>query len=501
MTLVLKRSAPQQLAFEQFLSQQQDVNSPNFHRWLTPTQVGEQFGASARDIDTLTQWLQAQGLHVDSVAHSRMRVDFSGSATNVGAAFATRLHTYAVSGEQRIAPVGVPQIPAALSVIVQSVRGLATVHEQSSQGAGTTRGSQRAPAQYPAGNAGSGAHYIWPADFAAIYDLNPVYQQNINGSGQTIAIIGRARVYLPDIENFQARSGLPVKDPVIVVPPGGIDPGPALSSGGSVPPDQGEATLDVTRAGSVAPGASVVLVVSADSDTSDGIAVASQYVVDTDPPLAQIMNISFGSCEADYGASGVAFWDSVFSQAVAEGISVFVISGDAGVAGCDAYNTTPPANQVAGPNYICVSSYSTCVGGTEFADTANPGAYWAATNGSGYESALGYIPEGAWNEPLNTSGNPQASASGGGMSQYIPTPAWQTGPGVPGAQGRYTPDISFSCVSSRRLLHVLCGVGGVLRTRRCRSFLISRLFRHVCFDTRYGRSRRPFESEDGRRPG
>jgi len=27
---------------------------------------------------------------------------------------------------------------------------------------------------------------------------------------------------------------------------------------------------------------------------------------------------------------------------------------------------------------------------------------------------------------------------------YIPTPSWQTGSGVPGAQGRYTPDVSFS---------------------------------------------------------
>jgi len=444
LTLVLKRSPQQQLAFEQFLAQQQDANSPNFHRWLTPVQVGEQFGASARDIDTLTQWLQSQSLHVDSVANSRMRIDFSGSATRVGAAFATRLHAYAVSGEQRIAPVSVPRIPAAFSVIVQSVRGLATIHEQSSQGAGTTRRSQLVPAEYPAGDAGSGAHYIWPADFAAIYDVNPIYQQGVTGSGQTIAIIGRARVYLPDIENFQARSGLPVKDPVIVVPPAGIDPGPAMSSGGSVPPDQGEATLDVTRAGSVAPGATIMLVVSADSATFDGLAIASQYVVDTEPPAAQIMSISFGSCEADAGQSGVDFWDSVFSQAVVEGISVFVISGDAGVAGCDAYNTTPPAVQIAGPNYICVSSYSTCVGGTEFADAANPSAYWAPTNGSGFESALGYIPEGAWNEPLDANGNPQASASGGGMSQYIAAPAWQTGPGVPGTLGRYTPDVSFT---------------------------------------------------------
>ena len=211
-----------------------------------------------------------------------------------------------------------------------------------------------------------------------------------------------------------------------------------------MPGDQLEATVDVTRATSVAPGATIKLVISGSSSTQNGVAIASQYVVDTNPVPAQIMSISFGKCERDAGQSGVDFYDSLFSQAAAEGISVFVISGDSGAAGCDPYNSTPPASQIAGSNYICVSSHATCVGGTQFADTANPGAYWSSTNGSGFESALGYIPEGAWNEPLDGMGNVQAAASGGGVSAYIPTPSWQTGPGVPGTQGRYTPDVSFS---------------------------------------------------------
>src|ERR1022692_1759739 len=41
LTVVLKRSSQQQDAFELFLKQQQDPASPNFHRWLTPVEVGE----------------------------------------------------------------------------------------------------------------------------------------------------------------------------------------------------------------------------------------------------------------------------------------------------------------------------------------------------------------------------------------------------------------------------------------------------------------------------
>jgi len=85
------------------------------------------------------------------------------------------------------------------------------------------------------------------------------------------------------------------------------------------------------------------------------------------------------------------------------------------------------------------------VGGTEFADSSNPSLYWSSSNGTGLSSALRYIPEGGWNEPLDSSSQPQVASSGGGVSKVIPTPGWQAGVGVPSARsGRYTPDVAFS---------------------------------------------------------
>ena len=198
------------------------------------------------------------------------------------------------------------------------------------------------------------------------------------------------------------------------------------------------------RAGSVAPGAKLLLVVA--NDASGGIGVDAQYLVDTEPVPAQVMNVSFGRCESAAGPSGVAFWDALFQQAAGEGISVFVASGDAGASGCDSYFSTPPASPAPNsPNYICSTSYATCVGGTEFNDTSKPSQYWSSSNGNGLSSALSYIPEGAWNEPLDSGSNLQAAASGGGVSTVIATPGWQAGTGVPAARsGRYTPDIAFS---------------------------------------------------------
>src|SRR5665213_2274750 len=54
LTVVLRRTPEQQLAFEALLEQQQDPISPNYHHWLTPVEVGGKFGASAHDIDALT---------------------------------------------------------------------------------------------------------------------------------------------------------------------------------------------------------------------------------------------------------------------------------------------------------------------------------------------------------------------------------------------------------------------------------------------------------------
>src|SRR5450755_776493 len=57
MLLVLKRSPEQGAALDKLMSEQLDKSSPNFHKWLTPVQFGQQFGPSDQDIQTITSWL------------------------------------------------------------------------------------------------------------------------------------------------------------------------------------------------------------------------------------------------------------------------------------------------------------------------------------------------------------------------------------------------------------------------------------------------------------
>ena len=225
------------------------------------------------------------------------------------------------------------------------------------------------------------AHFITPADFATIYDV----PTSPNGYGTTIGIVGRSRTDFADFENFRDKTGSTFPNPTEIVPTafGGVDPGaaftappnctplnsPACAAVACHPGDQSEATLDVLRSASVAPQANVLLVIA--TGPSGGIEVGAQYLIQTTPVPAQVMTISFGACESSAGSSGVSFWDALFQQAAAEGISVFVSSGDSGASECDDHSQAPPASPAPNsPNYICSSSYATCVGGTEFNEQA-----------------------------------------------------------------------------------------------------------------------------------
>jgi len=272
-------------------------------------------------------------------------------------------------------------------------------------------------------------------------------------------------------------TGSTFPDPTEVIPTafGGADPGaayttpPPASDAFNNSSNQVEATLDVERAGSVAPGANLLVVANAGI-----VETSAQYLVNTAPVPAQVMSVSFTTCESEIGASGVSYWDTLFQQAAAEGISVFVGAGDSGASGCDVGSGVPPASPLPNsPNAICSSSYVTCVGGTEFNDAGNPTLYWNSSNGPGLSSALGYIPEGAWNDSyfVNPDGLVSASvtASGGGVSAYIPTPSWQAGTGVPAAMsGRYTPDVSFS--ASCNYAYLFCYAAGLIGCTNATNF-------------------------------
>lgn len=428
MMLVLTPSPEQEQALEQLIAEQHDPQSPNYQRWLTPAEFGRSFGVAEGDVAAVTSWLESHGFVVEPALEGRRALIFSGTAAEVERAFHTRLKTYQAAGRGHMANATHPRIPEALSGVVA---GVVSLHDFR-KGGGTSRAQARPLPEY---SAAGGQHYLTPADFAVIYDAAALYAAGMDGAGQSIAIVGRSNITPADVDTFRSFSGLPVNRPTVVL--NGVDPG-------IVQGDYQEAMSDVEWAGAVAPKASVTLVASKSTNTADGVDLSAAYIVNRN--LAPVVTVSYGLCEALMGAAEITFYNSLWKQAAAQGMTVLVSSGDSGVAGCDAAGASA-ARMAAGVNGLCTSPYSTCVGGTMFAEAGNPAKYWSAANNAATRaSALSYIPEMVWNES-GASGGSGLWSGGGGASAFYPKPAWQTGPGVPADGKRDVPDVALAAAS------------------------------------------------------
>jgi uncharacterized protein (TIGR03437 family) len=407
-TLLLKPSAAQQADLNQLLLAQQDSTSPNYRQWLTPEQYADRFGLSAGDLAKISAWLESQGFTVGYTSRARNFVSFSGTAQQVGNTFQTQIHRYTVNGVTHYANATAPSIPAALSGLVSGIRGLTDFRLKPR--------FRKAQPQVYLPRVGT---VVGPADFAAIYDVNPLYSASINGAGQKIAIVGQSDIRTSDITSFRSAFGLAAASLNLVeVPPnlGGGNPG--LSPG-----DETESDLDIEWSGAVAKSATIVFVFSMD------VYASAQYAIDQD--LAPVLSMSYGACEGsdlvDLGST-----QSLAQQANALGITWLAAAGDSGAADCDGGMTVAEAGlAVDSPGS---TPEVTSMGGTEFNEGS--GNYWPNN------AANGYIPEMAWNETAVSVANGGGLAGGGGgASIYFTQPPWQNGI-APGDGMRHVPDIS-----------------------------------------------------------
>ena len=87
MLLQLQRSPEREQALRNFIDQQHDSTSGNFHKWLTAVQFGQMYGPAPQDIEVVSDWLRSNGFTVNTVYPSGMSIDFSGTAGQVLAAF------------------------------------------------------------------------------------------------------------------------------------------------------------------------------------------------------------------------------------------------------------------------------------------------------------------------------------------------------------------------------------------------------------------------------
>ena len=510
--LVLRRSPAQESALKQLIDQQQDKTSSSYHQWLTPQAFGAEFGPSERDISTVVRWLQSHGFSKVRVNSGRTLVEFSGTAADIATAFHTEMHTYSIQGVDYTANASDPRIPAALAPVVAGVASLdnfaamsvPAMPGQSAAGqsaAGQSGPGQRVPtllsrdnqthvvtrvdaAATPAdaanasnaqatpgytGTSGSQTVYaVTPYDFAAIYDVQALWSAGtpVDGSGQTIAIAGQSDINSADFVNFRSLFGLSLGS---TSTPTGTQYLNIIYNGANPGFNGSEASADAQTqwAGAVAKGATIDYVASQATQTTQGIDLSAEYIIDNN--LAPAMSYAGAVCEQTAGTTYSSFLSNLWQQAAAQGITVLVSAGDSGSAGCEPPKIAHEAASGLEVNAAASTAYDVAVGGTDFSMPSGGAAYWDTANASGTQaSAKGYIPEMGWNDSCanpafgsmqpytgmtpdqvcnsadaKTNGLLTVLGGGGGMSRNGSKPSWQVGQGVPADGARDLPDVSL----------------------------------------------------------
>ena len=276
-----------------------------------------------------------------------------------------------------------PHIPRQLASIVSNVSGLDSYTQT------------RSFAVRPGG--------LTPTDVLAFYNLKPLRDRGLDGSGQTIVLPEIDDLpNLNDLELFATKYGLPPFGPLLTIK--------RDASWGTPMKPEGETVLDLEIIHGVAPNAKLVVYLSA-ADFAHGDRAFEQLVSDH---LGSIISESLGACELQVSSGRRAIRAASEDRAVAQGMSHFVATGDSGAYTCG-------QDTDASGSFPSTLPSVTAVGGT-----------------SVFESVQGsYFKEAAWGAPIDETG------TGGGPSHFYALPDYQKNVAQAAGHGlRQVPDVS-----------------------------------------------------------
>jgi kumamolisin len=358
-----------------------------------------QHGAGPADISLVSAAMSRLGLDVTGTDAGSRRVTAEGTAATLASAFGTQLSLVSspsLTGSGRVthrAREGALRIPAELSGVVVAVLGLDSRQQARSQ---TRRASGAAAA----------TSYT-PPQVASVYQ----FPAGTDGTGQTLGIIELGGGFsASDLDAYF--SGLGITTPSVTA--SGVD-GASNVPGKDPSGADGEVLLDIEVAGSVAPGASQVVYFAPNTD--QGFVDAVSTAVHATPTPAAV-SISWGQSEDSWTAQARSALDAAIADGVALGITVCVAAGDNG-------SSDGVSGSAAHVDFPASSPHALACGGTSLRADPSTGVITS---------------EKVWND------GSRGGATGGGVSDAFPLPAWQANAGVPasssGATGRGVPDVA-----------------------------------------------------------
>jgi kumamolisin len=360
----------------------------------------EAHGADPADLEKIKKFAQEFNLkvHETGTELARRTVLVSGTVSNLQKAFHVELKEYSNPKGNFRGRIGSISVPADYSDIITGVFGLDNRPQAQPHFRRFPQPDKHKPKSHT-----SDTSYD-PNEVAQIYD----YPAG-DGTGQCIGLIELGGGFqLDDISTYF--SGLNITPPQVI--------SVSVDGGTNSPttPDSadGEVMLDIEVAGAIAPAAKIVVYFAPNTDQGFLDAITTAVHDSTNQP--SVISISWGSAESTWTAQAMTNFDEAFQAAAAIGVTVCIASGDSGSS--DGVND--------GKNHVDFPASDPFVLGCG-------GTTLQASNDQ-------IVNEEVWND--GSSGG----ATGGGVSNMFPLPAWQDGFGVPlpsvKAGGRGVPDVS-----------------------------------------------------------
>lgn len=445
-----------------------DRHSLYYRHFLTPQQLGDDFGASQADYEYAIEYFWAQGLMVHAWSQ-RQVLRVVGPQANVERALSTHFGWFRKRGITFYGPITPPRFTTPLSV--RAIAGIVNYHLM-------RRHIVVSGPFYPAIGLSPGLIVgNSPFDLAAAFDYTGAYNIGPScclGDGITIAIVGTGPISSEDVPFFRSFFNVggtgtvnQVNATDAIFGPGslvaccystGLQTPPTVTApcAGSLPscnPEDGEAQLDTEQTSSLAPDAIVNFYLAynpSECYPSNGTCTQAPTpeigIGETDDELQQIINddvadavsASYGIGELDYAgqsggllnADGTGVEPNIFAALAIEGIAVFISSGDSGAEGCQPDFAPPATNS----DTLCVDFPSSDPSVTSVGGTTTP----IGNNGR----LAGLLT--VWGVQTESGG-----AGGGGFSQVFVRPDFEP-------SGKFCADKADShhvqCDSGHRLL-------------------------------------------------
>ena len=381
-------------AFEALVAAQQDRRSPLFQRWLGAAEVADRFGPRRDEYERVRGWFVAHGFEVVRDSPFRVVLVVAGTAAQVETALGAPIGRYVRGGRTYHAPLAEPSLPASIAASVRGIVGLDDL-----------------PKFRPLAISAGGDTALVPSDFATAYGVASLQAAGLTGAGHSIAVIARSNFADSDVAMFSTNFLRFQLAPVRVF--AGADPGILSDEGERI-----EVLLDTEWAGSLAPGATLNVVIGSQGGNIPEALIKAIDNRDSGAPSGDVITLSFGLCEQAAPVVTNELFDAFYAIANSLGQTVLVASGDDGGRDCFPQSLAPAVSGLASSPHVVA------VGGTSF--TLNPDG-----------SVPANLVERVWED--------SGGAGGGGRSIVFGMPRYQIAAGLGGlSSGRALPDLAVA---------------------------------------------------------